>query len=124
MIKTIVCDVEYAERLRELGFKVDNNIFWYCNDKRSITTTIGSHRYVPTYTTGELGNMLPNSLPGKKDIFFDRFHEDHRAGYRKYDEHNDNYKYVITQVDTNEANSRAKLLIYLIENEYINIGSK
>lgn len=125
----IVCDFEYAEKLKELGLVKKLIFVWYTNPAPdmggkvncsiAINTKGNLRNGIQTYTVAELGEMLPENLGWEnhvseqflsmeKDVdefvckYFDMDKSEHR--------------------DTKEANARAKLLIWLIENKHVNAG--
>jgi len=119
-----VCSLELAKRLKELGVKQDS-VFFYIVDSddgyigvRPINPTKNdgdSRKHFSAFTVAELGELLPTGIqtyrtsripgyscrvfgPGKPKVWA-------ALGHR--------------QRDTNEANARAKMLIYLLENKLI-----
>ena len=128
-LEDIVCDFEYAEKLRELGL-YKRSLFWY-NSKGllelddSIPIEYAEDFVYFTYTVAELGEMLPNMVEGDdedKVIYYDgslqiikAFDDIFEASYSYYDQD------LICFADPKEANARAKLLIWLIENKHVNV---
>lgn len=113
-IEDQVCSLELAKRLKELGVKQISLFSWQIGLNKipvlniSFMGELGSDDY-SAFTVAELGEMLPESF----------------ATYRK------NNKYMgawdkewdligkLYAKSENEANARAKMLIYLIENGLI-----
>ena len=96
--------LELSKRLDELGVKAENIFWWispepeYGRDQWIIQTMQHKLEDIPAYTSSELGELLRPYLD--KDIWLDEIYEDMRkANYME-----------------DEANSRAKMLIYLLEN--------
>ena len=115
-LEDIVCDLEYAEKLSDLGVDVDC-LFAYCNDKRSITFEHKSHGVIKTYTVAELGEMLPWNGFDYEIICFDKFDDTHQAEWVCGDRGQKRVQFH----DPKEANARAKLLIWLIENNHVKV---
>ena len=131
-----VCSLELAKKLKELGVKQDSIFHWcwdvetpyilfqeelpkfankdYANRK---IMTYNEAKYSSAFTVAELGEMLPNPLEGKIIGGYKFFGSEHvgsewECGSDKMLEH--------TFTDKFEANARAKMLIYLKENNLIN----
>lgn len=124
-----VCSLELAKKLKELGVKQES-VFWWRNDypnnpgKYPDTWYIipdseypytGPHRAVeyerglhllPAFTVAEFGEMLP-------DMFYGSSHDEQHI--RKYVTAFDGH----SESEASEADARAKMLIYLIENKLI-----
>lgn len=124
-----VTSLELSKRLKELGVKQESLFYWASegtfgrkfkseyklNDRRyiDIYEEIRSLDYISAFTATELGEMLPKltvsclTLNGKKEesavCYLDTSFESKRV-----------YK----MADT-EADARAKMLIYLLENKLI-----
>jgi hypothetical protein len=86
-----VCSLELAKRLKELNVEQDSLFCWINNcDLEYLPLEIRNKNVVyAAFTVAELGEMLPN------------------------------FNVIYTLFDRNEANARAKILIYLIENKLI-----
>jgi hypothetical protein len=141
-LEDIVCDFEYAEKLKELG--VDRKgLFCYSEVvkptgicgfvlalesmkfKLRNTSTIPPNEVV-VYTVAELGEMLPTKITHHQHG--ELFLEFEKLSYENYnDGYTCNYTDVVSgknRVYTDgekEANARAKLLIWLIENNHVNV---
>lgn len=124
-----VCSFELAKKLKELGVDQNSDYFWEepkdkeWAEKYGYSTTlnknpikINSYQYYSAFNVAELGEMLPKSLPTKCHHTFDleiRF--THLGWEIRYEAGcNGAVKKII--YDIFEANVRAKMLIYLIEN--------
>lgn len=125
-----VTSFELAKRLHELGVKQDSLYYWYFsnteigNDDRSLVT----HK-CSAFTIYELGKMLPSNLSetekqGDVNIL---------KRYRPLIINKEFKDYFIVAYgsgnnilwktsSTKEANARALMVIYLIENKVIDIG--
>lgn len=131
-----VCSLDLAKRLKELGVKQESYVYWIMNwdsdypeeghwwslaQKHELIT--GREQY-SAFTVAELGEMLPYS----GDVSYP-------TGYLhtvKIDQNNYRSCYangagvmgykgeLLQQVANTEANARAKMLIYLLENKLIN----
>jgi len=117
-----VCSLELAKKLKELGFKQESLFTWRDNgfnknwhirlslelqDRlfskeifENISETANMKQYAAAYTVAELGEILRPYLG--KSIFHGLDEELKQATFM-----------------LNEANSRAKMLIYLAENELL-----
>ena len=121
-LKKQVCSLELAKRLKELGVKQES--FWYYwelngtphNNFRKYT--ILQHRksededipHISAFTVAELGEMLPYTLEDRYDLEISKMQGgDWLIGYRNNSQF----------MELNEANARAKMLIYLLENNLI-----
>ena len=134
-LKDIVCDLEYAEKLKELGL-VKEGIFKYYNppivDNRpyevsdefeltdSPSYTIAPHfNPINTYTVAEFGEMLPEYIEyNDTEIFLTSYKVD--GSYESIYSNVVTGKEIFHKSDPKEANARAKLLIWLIENKHVN----
>lgn len=137
-IEDQVCSLELAKRLKELGVEQDG-LFYYQNNPyndgqdcidimiKEVRSKNGENNIInvecendasPTYsafTVAELGEILPDAI---------LFHDSNC--YIKCQKKDNEYKIYIDHLsrlviffDENEANVRAKILIYLIENGLI-----
>jgi hypothetical protein len=136
-----VCSLELAKRLQELGVKQES-LFWWIqqvqehlerNGKLTLVPTEswvvndrpGSAGYYSAFTVAELGEILPESINVSGDHFHLRITHGTRAvnhwaiGYTNYDA--SWWPGLID--DKKEANGRAKLLIYLLENNLLKVES-
>ena len=121
-----VVSLELAKKMKELGFKQESLWWWrkLFNDSYKIQSDhdlikdIGV--YFSAYTVAELGEMLPSQYHSWKSILDEeglgkgclcvRFSE---PEFDSSDEH-------WISADT-EANARAKMLIWLIENKHMEV---
>jgi hypothetical protein len=116
-----VCSLELAKRLKELGVKQDSLFCWTTDlDIEFLPTDIrNDHVVIAAFTVAELGEMLPKEING---FFFTQIPTINNEWYLFYRHafstmNLDNEE--IYSDDENEANARAKMLIYLIENDLI-----
>lgn len=123
-----VCSLPLAQRLKELGVKQESLFFWKDFGERDGFGV--EHRYHCTadnmvngysaFTVAELGEMLPRSVVGKdgkrhpKEYRGVNAHGQHIVSY-----HEDFEPPLETVFADTEADARAKMLIYLLENNLI-----
>lgn len=116
-----VCSLELAKRLKELGVKQDSEFYWYksTNDKQEIRHRKSENSFehcienflnigiiVSAFTVAELGEMLPAwSRSYNTGEYWDCDCKPH--GFH-------------LTADT-EADARAAILIYLLENKLITL---
>lgn len=120
-----VCSLELAQKLKELGVKQESYFHWKHNTESPegpidqwVLVDYGgsffskSYYHVSAFSVAELGEMLPNNTTVVKNA--DRyFPQNFRLGITRPDLHHLD--------DDTEADVRAKMLIYLIENKLITI---
>ena len=120
-----ICSLELAKRIYELGVKQESEWIWAimnigAGQSAYIYNTVsdkGYHRDVEysAYTVAELGEMLPDNIFSCPSI--DRKDHIHDRMYYCKDVFNK-----IEPINANtEANARAKMLIYLIENKLLEV---
>jgi len=110
-----VCNIELAKRLKELGVEQDSHFYWYTDgiNTRVDTKTDyvrGVYGYgskndamYSAFTVAELGTMLPKGA-------YSIAHSQYFAGAMCSHER-------ILQEANNEANARAKMIIFLLEKD-------
>lgn len=110
-----VCNLELAKKLKELGVMQESYLIWirgYQEDSWSLTVSKFNHhvnRYA-AFTVAELGEMLPIGLDSKgQAIQIERSKDGWVSGLRTYRE------FIKTFIEPREADARAKMLIYLLE---------
>jgi len=119
-----VCSLELAIKLEKLGVKQDSLFYWYDysekNESAGISYTKGKivgENTCSAFTVAELGEMLPVEIPytdnGCDDISFLLTGKNSNGKWW--------LNYTTGVEDANEANVRAKMLIYLIENNLIEL---
>jgi hypothetical protein len=112
-----VTNLELSKKLKELGVKQES-LFWWVGSKNDewfvmslrsdekdlmVGGKEGRKEGYSAFTVAELGEMLPKQFGTTKD-HQDRWYVYNRIGYEE-------------QYADTEANARAKMLIYLIENK-------
>lgn len=117
------CSLELSKKLKEMGVPQDSYFYWktakdYCklvNDNHDSGYPIGIGKrakgaeHYSAFTVAELGEMLPQFAAGK----FNRGN----SFFWKIEIPN----FSITIESETEADARAKMLIYLLENKLITI---
>lgn len=124
-LKDQVCSLELAKRLKELGVKKNSLFYWdsHCIEELKTQGNYGitSDGEYSAFTVAELGEMLPV-------IIFEK-NIKNKLIMRKVNS-NTQYVYEVKYIGINqsnifleatEADARAKMLIYLLENNYIKV---
>ena len=136
-IEKQVCSLELAKKLKELGVKQEGIFWWitYGNKETGFEEVLETHEFCcdcncpeklnePNYsafTATELGEMLPNSLDKKKwkkwnnNLLISKYENGWIFEYVAGDCFGEGVK---CKAKT-EADARAKMLIYLLENNLI-----
>jgi len=110
-IQQQVISLELAQKLKKLGCKQDSLWWWIDPNIKGLEPYLADHKKkttgetYPAYSVAELGEMLP------------RGYASHKLG--------DEWYCLATEKDRDcssksEANARAKMLIYLLENGILN----
>lgn len=118
-----VCSLDLSNKLKTLGVKQNSLFFWnICHDCVTdyppgsvnwvLTYETGHGENVSAFTVGELGNMLP--------CWFDSTKRDHGEWVCRVSEKNFGKNYY--SFENNECDSRASMIIYLLENNLIDIS--
>lgn len=134
-----VCSLELAKKLKELGVKQESLFYWLddrdctefecedCKYKTSILNNISGlendNSLYSAFTVAELGEMLPDKIKDEDNetcwFYHDKNNNCHRISYvHACEEACSPFLEVKGEI---EANARAKMLIYLIENKLIEI---
>ena len=133
MIEKQVTSLRYSKKLKELGVKQESLYAWYrkgehyCLDdkvkaeKPFIEKNTGDNVDFPyeflgsAFTVAELGEMLPSQIKVEREylnLMITKWSNGKFGiGYSREDKYNDT-----------EASARAKMLIYLIENDLLKQG--
>lgn len=118
-----VCSLELAKKLKELGVKQESYAYYIYSDGDlilSLDFIIGIDDQCSAFTVAELGQMLPDELQSTsasgsdKSIHYSKYEEAYYVGIG-----HENGQIIPVFYDENEADARAKILIYLIENKLI-----
>jgi hypothetical protein len=124
-IENQVISLALAKRLKELGVKKKSIFTWGIGGDRCekewtvLLTDDDSWSATETYlafTVAELGDMLPACIQSNLITFLKRNH-DHYSSYATF--YSDGDRVSFQEHDQKEAGSRAKMLIYLIENGHV-----
>lgn len=121
-----VCSLELSKKLKELGVKQESQFYWIegekehylCMKRNTIYYDINNliplnlklckdDKIYSAFTVAELGEILPVFYKSHK--FFDLW----------YCEYTDQYNHVDRCTAETEADARAKMKIYLIENKLV-----
>lgn len=126
-----VCGLELAKKLKELGVKQESIFAWAevnqggNNWKYQVVQSDfqADCEYISAFTVAELGEMLPLYL--KRDANSGLPFSVERCGLQTYKTY-DGKGWVVcydflSRSGRTEANARAKMLIYLLENKLINL---
>lgn len=116
-----VCSLELSEKLKELGVKQES-LFWYTCFKNGTTDIHFQYdrKHIPpahysAFTVAELSEMMPATL-----IIYKKFKEHWECVYEPIGISFMEYEPIrIGFTGKNEADVRAKMLIYAIENDLI-----
>ena len=114
-LKEQVCSLELAKKLKELGVKQESLWWWSSNRAPAIDYYIGSSgmfAYYSAFTVAELGALLKNNNCSSYFVGGDTWEAVYF--YAANPESEPQHIYAPTEADT-----RAKMLIYLIENKLL-----
>lgn len=127
-----VCSLELAKKLKELGVEQKSIFVWeYYNDTcyavkffpfAIVINDFTQAELYSAFTVAELGEMLPECIKGKtnpaddRPIIYEKSYFNHSAVnyYFIFGSYKNGSRYPIFS-EENEANARAKMLIYLLE---------
>jgi hypothetical protein len=133
ILENQVCSLELAKKLKELGVEQESYFewFWYrYTDKRwdiAISEKLKGHAdslRVSAFTVAELGEMLPNSIKIKNQFYYLNIVNGNGVKYIDYITYSEKNR-IGTLLrgypmdDDTEADARAKMLIYLLENNLL-----
>jgi hypothetical protein len=122
-----VCSLQLAQKLKALGVKEGSYFRWVfmAHLKRyEVDTELGClmrspmewhENWVPAYTSSELGGLLPSHFGGNRLQIDALPRGDWSVAYIEMATGDD----VLAERSTSEANARATMLIYLLENKLI-----
>lgn len=132
-LKNEICSLELSKRLKELGVKQDSLFYRFGDEMFQYIYCKYYEQYSPhvnldirsgfsAFTVAELGEMLPTMIPGNdKDTYIQYFKaEKWVCCFLTADPFILNR---ITESET-EANARAKMLIYLLENKLMELPNE
>lgn len=123
-LKRQVCSRGPSEKLRELGVKQESYFYWEIGKGETNVAAYYfpqlpvSEFYVSAFTVAELGEMLPEYIKTEKWGIINirithvlNWHVSYYSGDEK----------ILVTGDFTEADARAKMLVYLLENKLITI---
>jgi len=124
-----VCSLEYVKKLKELRVKQDSLWCWKINKMKGVKPEIilskdkeeeyeyeeFSKKYCSAFTVAELGKMLPIGY-GRESVYTNFYDNKWRVIYM-----DKGYKTDKKCIAKTEADARAKMLIYLLENKLIKL---
>lgn len=124
-----VCNKELSKKLEKLGVKQESEFYWVeikvINEIQCELVTkkyfnakgLFKRKYYSAFTVGELGEMSPDTFDFDDDEYILTVKK-YRGEYTiSYDYRDKVYLEAIT--DKSEANAKAKMLVYLVENKLI-----
>lgn len=126
-----VCSLEYARKLKELGVKQESLFAWkripdeagedgwsvWYVDKQS-WSLCDDCTCLSAFSVAELGQMLPIQVDHESSIIM--LYERTRSDGWQIDYFNlSAIEFHITMTDNLQSNARAKMLIYLLENNFV-----
>lgn len=122
-LKNQVCGLESAKKLKELRVKQDS--LWYYRNIIVLEHTI-AHAHddcriekneYSAFTVAELGELLPSPLNTEKETYYLFYHQalTHNVYYKSIDGN----ELPAQIIEETEAEARARMLIYLLENKLI-----
>ncbi len=129
-----VTSLELSKRLKELGVKQNSLFHWFSNKRDNVQCwdiMYSTYDDIPdrysAFTSSELGEMIPAILqpdtPSKSDLKFDSCKDIDNRWMVSYF-YNLNLPAAICIIADTEANARAKMIIYLIENKLMELPNE
>ncbi len=132
-----VASLELAEKLKELGVKQESYLGWFTsnsprawlywskNGPFNSEAGIGNE-HCSAFTVAELGEMLPKDLYDEEDGQWDNVlscpnENDWICAYRRYYGEDGTWSTTYVEMANTEADARAKMLIFLIENGFMEV---
>lgn len=136
-LESQVCSLELAKQLKKLGVKQESLFYWEQmtqsyrgNGGKWSLNYVCEECYTPNptsisaFTVAELGELLPNgyrSGVNHRNEFKSGRYKCYNAtsSLRKKVSEQNIYNLTVQFCDDNEANARARMIIWLIENKYL-----
>lgn len=139
-IENQVCSLELAKKLKKLGVKQESYFYWVNDqvvgrdsilfrkddyvlindiargDCRESLLFVDKNDVYSSFSTSELGEMLPFCV---KDGFLEFLKRGREKRFSYATLYSNGDRVLSQEHDPKEADSRAKMLIYLIENAYV-----
>ena len=128
-----VCSLDLAKKLKELGVKQES-LFQHVNNpighagwqmwfQGRVATVLGERaEWYAAFTVAELGEILPPTIDGKYNDKTRWFNSRKTSKACVWYENARPNEEIMTEADT-EADARAKMLVYLIENQLVGVKS-
>ena len=119
-----VVSLEIAKRLRGFGVNQESYFLWYGGQvlrENQLTQELRRHEPpLPAYTVAELGDMLPHRVQSAEGgCFFPSYTTKDSDGRWLV-----SYHRLLASIEAEtEADARAKMLIYLLENNLITLSA-
>lgn len=126
-IEDQVCSLELAKRLKELGVKQDSLFCWHDDTiLEYLPSDIRNEKVcIAAFTVAELGEMLPESYKSefisKSRLAIYKHHYGYYICYEGLDYEGWKKIMTIEFKEETEANARAKMLIWLIEQGHVKV---
>jgi hypothetical protein len=122
-----VCSLELARKLKKLGVEQDSIFFW-CKflgspDYDLISGENEPNEYddlISAFTVAELGEMLPKKIRENEYLRIIKNGKNWEVAYGFFDW--DGFEDTCKRTDFTEADARAKMLIYLLENKLLKVA--
>ena len=130
-----VTSLDLSKRLKELGVKQES-LFWWAEYRHGhlhpdwkwqVTDSLYEGDYdhyrnaVSAFTVAELGEMLPASRALSGNRWFEYWKYDDAWGIQLQTQVRDAMQTLWSVLEPTEADARAKMLIYLLENKLITL---
>jgi hypothetical protein len=134
LLEKQVCSLELAKRLKELDVKQESLFYWntdkaFIGDEHMYVVCFGKTKNIhavdmySAFTSAELGEMLPAIYPTNEDDLtcVKDIDGEWSCGYQSYSEGSEDIWITKVFFADTESNARAKMLIYLLENNLVNL---
>jgi hypothetical protein len=121
-LESQLCSFELAQRLKELGVKQESLFCWTTDlDLEYLPFEIRNNEIcIAAFTVSELGEMLPKYIIQEgHEYYYNQILSKHCDSWAIFYSNSFHFWDGDDVGDKNEANARAKMLIYLIENKLI-----
>jgi len=134
-LESQVCSLEHAKKLKELGFKQDSLFYWVGDDLeysqfRTPSDNASKNMVEPeftefcrtvcsAYTVAELGELLPEFIDAGSDKYILNMQK--LADNKWFLQYFSHHSLLKSEVLVPEADARAKMLIWLVENKFLDL---
>jgi hypothetical protein len=122
-----VCSLEFGKRLKELGVKKESLFYWIKEEEPYLWYNSNrypihcEHWYYPAYSVAELGELLPKVIFVNEIRYYLTQIPTVDSEWILFYRNSFGSSKTIEAADINEANLRAQMIIYLIENKFMEI---